>query len=118
MMYLAFYSEKMSLAQIADYLTRTVQPELSTVAGVGSATIFGGKDFSMRIWLDPAKMAAYGVTAEDIAQSIRRENYLSTAGRTKGALVQAPGTASSTQETWMDSSVSWELEVMYNSRFA
>lgn len=89
MMYLAFYSEQMSLAQISDYLSRTIQPELSTVAGVGAATIFGGKDFSMRIWLDPAKMAAYGVTAEDIALSLRSENYLSTAGRTTGALVQA-----------------------------
>jgi hydrophobe/amphiphile efflux-1 (HAE1) family protein len=99
MMYLAFYSDQMSLAQIADYLARTVQPELSTVAGVGSAVVFGGKDFSMRIWLDPAKMAAYGVTAEDIAKAIRRDNYLSTAGRTKGALVQSTVDAATDIET-------------------
>jgi len=99
MMYLAFYSEKMSLAQITDYLSRTVQPELSTIAGVGSATVFGAKDFSMRIWLDPTKMAAYGVTAEDIALSIRRENYLSTAGRTRGTLVQSTVDAATDMQT-------------------
>lgn len=99
MMYLAFYSEKMSQAQITDYLTRSIQPELSTVAGVGSAVIYAGKDLSMRIWLDPAKMAAYSVTAEDIAQSIRRENYISTAGRTKGALVQLTVDATTDMKT-------------------
>lgn len=99
MMYLAFYSEQMSLAQITDYLSRTVQPELSTVAGVGAATVFGGKDFAMRIWLDPAKMAGYGVTAEDIATSIRRENYLSTAGRTRGTLVQSTVDAATDMQT-------------------
>jgi hydrophobe/amphiphile efflux-1 (HAE1) family protein len=89
MIYLAFTSDTLSMAQITDYLNRTVQPELSTVEGVGSATIFGDKDFSMRVWLNPEKMAAYGVTAADINQAISRENYISTAGTTKGDLVRA-----------------------------
>ncbi len=88
MMYLAFLSEQMSRAQITDYLIRNIQPELSTLDGVGRARIFNSP-MAMRVWLNPTKMAAYGVTAIDISQAIRRENYISAPGMTRGALVRA-----------------------------
>lgn len=89
LMYLAFYSEQMSIAQVTDYLVRSVQPELATLPGVGQAQINGGKFMSMRIWLDPVRMAAHSVTAEDVNAAIRRDNYVATAGSTEGDFVQA-----------------------------
>ena len=89
MMYLAFFSDEMSAAQITDYVRRNVQPELTTLKGVGEAGIPGARDLAMRIWLDPARMAAYGVTAEDISEAVQRDNFISAAGSTKGQMVRA-----------------------------
>ena len=88
MMYLAFYSEQMSPYQITDYLVRNVQPDLATLHGVGKARIFG-RFLAMRIWLDPVRMAAFGVTATEISEAIERDNYIATAGSTEGGLVRA-----------------------------
>ncbi|MEM1404027.1 MAG: efflux RND transporter permease subunit [Pseudomonadota bacterium] len=87
MMYLAFVSDQMSPYQITDYLLRSIQPELATIEGVGKAGIFG-RYLAMRIWLDPVRMAALGVTANDINQAIMRDNVISTAGATEGAWVR------------------------------
>lgn len=88
MMYLAFYSKQMSPSQITDYLMRSVQPELATLDGVGKAQIFG-RFLAMRIWLDPIRMAASGVTAIDVIAAVQRDNYIATAGATEGSLVRA-----------------------------
>lgn len=89
MMYLALLSEEMSVQQLADYAMRSIQPVLSTVDGVGEARLLGSGLFAMRVWLNPAKMAAFGVTANDINDAIRRENFISAAGTTRGELVRA-----------------------------
>ncbi len=89
MMYLALLSDEMSVQQVADYGMRSIQPVLSTVEGVGEARLLGSGMFAMRIWLDPAKMAAFGVTATDVNDAIRRDNYISAAGTTRGELVRA-----------------------------
>ena len=88
MMYLAFYSDQMELHQVSDYLVRNVQPELATIEGVGLAAMYG-HEIAMRIWLDPIRMAAFGITANDIRNVISRENYISTAGSTESNLVSA-----------------------------
>src|SRR5262249_8326529 len=62
-MYIGFASPELSSAAISDYLTRVVQPLLATVDGVASADILGGQTFAMRLWLDPAEMAARGISA-------------------------------------------------------
>ncbi|MEQ8689358.1 MAG: efflux RND transporter permease subunit, partial [Pseudomonadales bacterium] len=89
MMYLAFLSDQMSVQQIVDYVARSVQPVLSTVDGVGEARILGSGGFAMRVWLNPARMAAFNVTAIDVSNAIRRDNYISAAGTTRGELVRA-----------------------------
>ena len=66
MMYMALLSEEMSVQQRADYAMRFIQPVLSTVEGVGEARVLGSGNFAMRIWLNPTKMAAFGVTATDV----------------------------------------------------
>jgi hydrophobe/amphiphile efflux-1 (HAE1) family protein len=88
MMYLAFYSEQMTPYQITDYLVRNVQPGLATLQGVGKARIFG-RFLAMRIWLDPVRMAAFGVTATEVSAAIERDNFIATAGSTEGGLVRA-----------------------------
>ena len=89
MMYLALLSDQMSVQQTTDYAIRTIQPVLSTVEGVGEARMLSSGAFAVRIWLNPAKMAAYGVTAKDVNDAVRRENYISAAGTTRGELVRA-----------------------------
>src|SRR5215470_10849666 len=83
-MYIGFASAELSSAAISDYLTRVVQPLLSTVDGVASADILGGQTFAMRLWLDPAKMAARGVSASEVALAIRANNFQSAPGQAKG----------------------------------
>lgn len=87
LMYLALYSDTLTPAQITDYIIRVVQPKMQAVAGVGKAQLLGNKTFAMRVWLDPQRMAALGVTADDVAEVLRTNNYLSGAGQTKGDYV-------------------------------
>ena len=74
-MYVSFYSKEMSQGQVTDYLTRVVQPKLQTLDGVAGAQILGGQPFAMRIWLDPKRMAARGVTATDVSNALLANNY-------------------------------------------
>ena len=83
-MYIGFSSNELSSAAISDYLTRVVQPLLDTVPGVASADILGGQVFAMRLWLDPARMAARGISASDVAAAIQANNYQSAPGQAKG----------------------------------
>ncbi len=88
LMYLSFNSAVLTAAQITDYMTRVVQPRLQTLEGVGNAQIFGGQTFAMRIWLDPNRMAARGVTAADVRNALAANNFTSAAGQIKGDLTQ------------------------------
>src|SRR5438132_10785107 len=83
-MYIGFSSPELSSAAISDYLTRVVQPLIAPVDGVASADILGGQTFAMRLWLDPARMAARGISASDVAVAIRTNNYQSAPGQAKG----------------------------------
>ncbi|MGH7059623.1 MAG: efflux RND transporter permease subunit, partial [Stellaceae bacterium] len=83
-MYIGFSSKELSSAAVSDYLTRVVQPLLVTVPGVASADILGGQVFAMRLWLDPLRMAARGISASDVAAAIQANNYQSAPGQVKG----------------------------------
>src|SRR5271167_1201750 len=86
-MYLGFSSEVLSGSAISDYLTRVVQPVLSTVDGVASADILGGQTFAMRLWLDPVRMAGRSVSPNDVSAAIAANNFQAAAGQSKGFLV-------------------------------
>jgi multidrug efflux pump len=88
LMYLSFNSASLSASQITDYLVRVVQPGLQTLDGVGEAQILGGQTFAMRIWLDPERMAARGVTPGDVRLALAANNFTSAAGQIKGDWVQ------------------------------
>ncbi len=99
LLYLAFFSEQMDISRVTDYLVRNVQPELATLDGVGKALVLGGRFLSMRIWLDPVRMAAFSVTAQDVHRAIREENFISAAGSTEGMLVRATVDARTDMQT-------------------
>ncbi|WP_299595545.1 efflux RND transporter permease subunit [uncultured Microbulbifer sp.] len=86
-MYLSFSSEILNNNEITDYITRVVQPKLSTVAGVQRAALLGNRTFAMRIWLRPEAMAAQGVTPGDVSNALRQNNVLAAVGETKGTRV-------------------------------
>jgi multidrug efflux pump len=88
LMYIGFSSDKLTLPQITDYLTRVIQPKLQTVDGVSEARIVGGQTFAMRIWLNPERMAALGVTPTDIQSALRANNFVSAPGQVKGDFIQ------------------------------
>ena len=93
-MYIGFKSDVLKQNQITDYLVRVVQPKLQAVQGVQTAEIVGAQNFALRAWLDPEKMAAYSVTAADVAAALQANNYISGVGATKGQMVQVNLTAS------------------------
>ena len=88
LLYMSFNSDVLSPAQITDYITRVIQPRLQTIDGVASAQITGGQNFAMRVWLDPDKMAARGVTASDIRLALAANNFTSAAGQIKDDFTQ------------------------------
>lgn len=93
LMYISLDSTEMTPQQITDYATRVVQPQLQTVDGVAKAEILGGATYSMRIFLDPIKMAALGVSPSDVSAVLAKNNFLTAAGNTKGEYVAISVTA-------------------------
>ena len=79
--WLAFSSETMSRLEISDYLNRTIKPRLQTLPGAADVRIFGERRYSMRIWLDPERLAAYRLTPQDVEDSLRRQNVEIPSGR-------------------------------------
>jgi multidrug efflux pump len=84
--YLGFASSDLDQNQITDYLTRVVQPKLSSISGVQRADIFGERTFAMRVWLKPERMAALGIAPSQVRDALAQNNYLSALGSTKGTM--------------------------------
>ncbi|MEO1482033.1 MAG: efflux RND transporter permease subunit [Myxococcota bacterium] len=100
--YLSFNSQFLAPNEITDYLVRVVQPRFSAIPGVQRAEILGARTFALRAWLDPDRMAAYGVSPTQVRQALSANNYLSAIGQTKGALVQVNLTANTDVRTVED----------------
>jgi multidrug efflux pump len=86
-MYMGFFSDVLPNNNVTDYLVRIVKPKLDSVEGVQTAEILGARIFALRAWLDAQRMAAYGVTAADVRNSLASNNFLATLGTTKGQMV-------------------------------
>lgn len=82
LMYLSFYSENKNIDDVylQNFLNINVIPDLQRINGVGEANVFGGKNYSMRVWLDPAKLAAYGITPSDVTTAINEQSREAAAG--------------------------------------
>ncbi len=66
---------------VSNYATVNVLDEIRRVPGVGNVQVFGGRDYSIRIWLQPDKLAELGLTPSDVAAAVREQNAQSAAGR-------------------------------------
>jgi len=93
LMYISLDSTDMTPQQITDYATRVVQPQLQTVDGVAQVDILGGRQYAMRVFLNPIKMAALGVAPSEVHSVLAANNYLTAAGNTKSDYVSLNITA-------------------------
>lgn len=98
LIYIALYSPAnlINPAQITDYVIRNVQPLLQAVDGVSEAQILpggsegNGNTLAMRVWLEPKAMTAYGVTPDDVQQTLITQNVITALGTTKNQFVEIP----------------------------
>ena len=76
---------------ISNYATINIKDVLTRVDGVGDTLVFGARDFSMRIWLDPAKIQARGLAADDVVSALRTNNVAVSAGAINQPPAKSPG---------------------------
>ena len=81
----AVQSTTMNPLELSDYAENVLQEKLQTIPGVSSVGLYGQKRPAMRLWLDPAKMIAYNLTASDINDAIARENVELPSGKIRGS---------------------------------
>jgi len=86
--YLTFNSKILEQNQITDFLTRSVQPRLTAIAGVQKAEVLGGRVFAMRIWLKPERLAALNISPAEVRQALAVNNVQAAIGQTRGSYTQ------------------------------
>ncbi|TGQ09757.1 MULTISPECIES: efflux RND transporter permease subunit [unclassified Mesorhizobium] len=99
MMYISMQNPNMTKEQLTEYIERVIRPRISTVEGVANVQIFGAQEYSMRIWIDPIRLAARGATAVDVLTAINNSNFLSAPGNTQNEYVVSSITVHSTLQT-------------------
>ncbi|MFQ2344405.1 multidrug efflux RND transporter permease subunit [Aeromonas dhakensis] len=92
-LYIGFTSPELNASQITDYLERVIKPQLFTVGGVSKVDMYGGTKYALRVWLDPAKMAAFNLTAADVMNVLNSNNYQSATGQATGYFTLYNGNA-------------------------
>jgi multidrug efflux pump len=80
----AVQSTVMNALELSDYAENVLQEKLQTIAGVSSVGLYGQKRPAMRLWLNPAQMAAYSLTAEDVYSALEKENIELPGGKVRG----------------------------------
>ncbi|TRC88027.1 multidrug efflux protein [Mesorhizobium sp. WSM4310] len=99
MMYISMQNPNMTKEQLTEYIERVIRPRMSTVEGVADVQIFGAQQYSMRVWIDPVRLAARGVTAAEVLTAINNSNFLSAPGNTQNEYVVSSITVRSTLQT-------------------
>ncbi len=86
--FLTIRSEQRTLLELSDIAERTFKERLQTIPGVSEISIWGEKRYSMRLWMDPFKLAAFGLTPLDVRSALQRENVELPSGRIEGGSVE------------------------------
>ncbi len=86
--YISFTSDRRTIPEITDWLSRTMQPELGTLKGVQRISVEGGQALAMRIWIDPDRLSALNLAPGDVHSALRRNNYLAAVGQAKNEFVK------------------------------
>jgi multidrug efflux pump len=81
-------SDKRSLLEISEIADLTVKEQLQTIPDVSSVEIWGEKKYSMRLWIDPIKMAGYGITPMDVKNAVDKENVELPSGSIEGNTIE------------------------------
>lgn len=92
--YITFQNPNLTIPQITDFASRVAEPLFTSVPGVGSIEYGGHQILAMRIWLDPDKLTARGISAGEVAEALRSNNVQSAPGQLKGARTAINITAS------------------------
>ncbi|HBE22608.1 MAG TPA: acriflavin resistance protein [Verrucomicrobiales bacterium] len=86
--FLSMESDQLSILEVSNLADRVVRERMETIPGVSSVRIFGEKRYSMRLWMDPQKMAMHQVTAEDVQIALQQQNVDLPSGRIEGATTE------------------------------
>ncbi len=80
---IAFYSpdDSLNALEITNFATTTIVDAVSRVAGVGEASVVGASEYSMRVWLNPQRMDALGISVDEVSAAIQRQNIQATLGQ-------------------------------------
>jgi multidrug efflux pump len=81
-------SDRRSILEMSDIAENTVAPRLETIEGVSEIRVWGMKRYAMRIWMNPNKMAALGVTTQDVRSALERENVELPSGKLQGSATE------------------------------
>ncbi|MCG8272176.1 efflux RND transporter permease subunit [Aquamicrobium sp. NLF2-7] len=98
-MYLAVQSPHMTSEQVTEYIDRVLRPRMSTIEGVAQVQVLGAANYSMRVWIDPIRLAAHGLTAAEVLGAINNSNFLAAPGKTENEYVAQSITMESTLQT-------------------
>jgi len=98
-MYLAMQNPNMTSEELTEYIERVIRPRVSTIQGVAEVQVLGAANYSMRVWIDPVKLAARGLTASEVLNAINSSNFLAAPGKTKNEYVAYSITVQSTLQT-------------------
>jgi multidrug efflux pump len=86
--FLNIKSDKRNLLDLTDLAINSFKERLQTIQGVSSVDVWGEKRYSMRLWMDPIKLAAYGLTPLDVQNALGRENVELPSGRIEGRITE------------------------------
>lgn len=98
-MYIALQNPNMTPEQLTEYIERVIRPRVSTIEGVAEVQIMGAANYAMRVWIDPIRLAARGITAAEVVNAVNAANFLSAPGKTKNEYVAYPITTETTLRT-------------------
>ncbi|MBY8918367.1 efflux RND transporter permease subunit (plasmid) [Nitratireductor sp. L1-7-SE] len=98
-MYLAMQNPNMSSEQLTEYIERVIRPRMSTIPGVAEVQIIGAANYSMRVWIDPVRLAARQLTAAEVLAGIKASNFLAAPGKTENEYVAYAISMESTLQT-------------------
>ena len=92
--WLSFTADNLNVLQLTDYANRIAKPMMQTAPGASDVRVYGERKYSMRIWLDPDRLASYKLTTQDVEDALRRSNVEVPAGRIESRLREFNVTAS------------------------
>lgn len=98
-MYLAMQNPNMTSEQLTEYIERVIRPRMSTIPGVAEVQVMGAAEYSMRVWIDPVRLAARKLTAAEVLAGIRASNFLAAPGKTENDYVSYAIQMESTLQT-------------------